>query len=140
MATMAIDRRRSRTAVRSNMNTFPERTGVEMRGINRQAADAGGHSRSRIAGFRRGRLFFLSHPSARSLREMSRTRIPSGLIRSPPMTKTTVNISECIESIRDCLIDGDLAVAAELRDKVHESILQDESWLTSDEEHLITSF
>lgn len=56
------------------------------------------------------------------------------------MTKTTVNISECIESIRDCLIDGDLTVATELRDKVHESILQDESWLTSDEEHLITSF
>jgi hypothetical protein len=56
------------------------------------------------------------------------------------MTSTTVDISDCIESIRDCLIDGDLTIATELRGKVHEAILQDESWLTSDEEYLITSF
>jgi hypothetical protein len=56
------------------------------------------------------------------------------------MTNTTVGISECIESIRDCLVDGDLAVATVLRHKVHEAILQGESWLTSDEERLITSF
>ncbi len=56
------------------------------------------------------------------------------------MSRTTVNMSEFLESIQDCLIDGELSLAAELRSEVQDAILQGETWLTSEEELLITSF
>ena len=52
------------------------------------------------------------------------------------MTKTTVNLSQWLESIRDRLINGELSDAIEMRD----AVLQGDTWLTSEEECLITLF
>jgi|GEM_PF-2835191 len=56
------------------------------------------------------------------------------------MTKTTVNLSQWLESIRDRLINGELSDATEMRDKIRDAVLQGDTWLTSEEECLITSF
>ncbi len=56
------------------------------------------------------------------------------------MSRSTANMSEFLESIRDCLIDGELSVATKLRSEVQDAILEGETWLTLEEELLITSF
>jgi hypothetical protein len=56
------------------------------------------------------------------------------------MSRSTVNMTEFLESIRDCLVDGELSLATELRSEVQDAILEGETWLTSEEELLITSF
>jgi len=53
---------------------------------------------------------------------------------------TTTTTSELLDSVRDCLSDGDLDAARFLRDGVLESLALGNAWLTSEEESFLESF
>lgn len=56
------------------------------------------------------------------------------------MPDTTTTLSELLDSVRECLADGDLDAARFLRDGLLESVALGNAWVTSDELTLLESF